>query len=61
LPFTPRREKKDNGGIMTRYRCFNCGKIVEVDTTKTGFKCPECGGKVFFMLRPTVAKKVKAR
>jgi DNA-directed RNA polymerase subunit RPC12/RpoP len=46
---------------MTLYKCFNCRKIVDIEINKQGFKCPECGGKIFFKLRPSTPKRIKAR
>ncbi|HLC97748.1 DNA-directed RNA polymerase subunit P [Candidatus Woesearchaeota archaeon] len=42
------------------YVCFDCGKHVEDEYTKTKVRCPYCGGKVLYKDRRTVTK-VKAR
>jgi DNA-directed RNA polymerase subunit RPC12/RpoP len=42
--------------------CFKCKKEHPDDLIeRSGFKCDECGGKVFFEKRPTMAKQVRAR
>ena len=42
------------------YVCFNCGKKVDAETTKTRVRCPYCGGKVLYKDRKTVVK-IKAK
>ncbi len=43
------------------YKCFNCGKEVEIDL-KTAKKiiCPYCGYRVLKKTRPKITKRVKA-
>jgi DNA-directed RNA polymerase subunit RPC12/RpoP len=43
------------------YRCWRCGKKVEIDSDKMGMKCPNCGCKIFYKERVTIAKKIRAR
>ncbi|MBT3836086.1 DNA-directed RNA polymerase subunit P [Candidatus Woesearchaeota archaeon] len=42
------------------YLCFDCGKKVDDEYTRTKVRCPYCGGKILYKDRRTVAK-VKAR
>ena len=42
------------------YLCFDCGKKVEDEYTKTKVRCPYCGGKILYKDRK-VPNKIKAR
>ena len=44
---------------MIQYKCFKCGKKINVNVLETRFLCPHCGSKIFFKPR-TKVKKVKA-
>ncbi len=52
--------RKVGGAATMYYVCFDCGKHVEDEYTKTKVRCPYCGGKVLYKDRRTVTK-VKAR
>ena len=49
-----------NKGVKMYYVCFDCGKKVGDEYTKTKVRCPYCGGKILYKDRRTV-NKVKAR
>jgi DNA-directed RNA polymerase subunit P len=42
------------------YKCSNCGKAVELGE-EGPVRCPFCGNKILFKVRPKVVKKLKAR
>lgn len=42
------------------YRCAGCGKITRV-LEGGGAKCPYCGARLLFKVRPEVVRRVKAR
>ncbi|MEK6881838.1 MAG: DNA-directed RNA polymerase subunit P [Nanoarchaeota archaeon] len=46
---------------MTTYKCFKCGKQFSAKSLEktTGFKCTNCGGKIFYKPR-TAVRKIKA-
>lgn len=46
---------------MTTYKCFKCGKQYTSKTLErsTGFKCANCGSKIFYKPRVAV-RKLKA-
>ncbi|GBE55516.1 MAG TPA: DNA-directed RNA polymerase subunit P [Euryarchaeota archaeon] len=41
------------------YRCGNCGKEVDLGKDDSA-RCPFCGYKILFKIRPQRAKRVKA-
>jgi DNA-directed RNA polymerase subunit P len=45
---------------MPQYRCGSCKRLVELDT-EGPVRCPFCGYKILYKIRPAVVKKVKAR
>jgi len=56
----PEKLIRSKGKIHMYYVCFDCGKKVEDEYTKTKVRCPYCGGKILYKDRRTV-NKVKAR
>lgn len=42
------------------YRCARCKKIVEIDPTLVGQRCPHCNSRAFYKERTSVAKHLKA-
>ncbi|KUO41963.1 MAG: DNA-directed RNA polymerase subunit P [Hadesarchaea archaeon YNP_N21] len=42
------------------YRCGNCDRTFE-KIEATGIRCPYCGYRILFKVRPDVVRKVKAR
>ena len=43
------------------YRCFNCGKDVEIDLrTAKKIICPFCGYRILKKKRPVMAKRINA-
>ena len=44
------------------YKCFNCGKDVDINL-KTAKKviCPHCGYRILIKVRPSIPRKVKAQ
>ncbi|RLG18243.1 DNA-directed RNA polymerase subunit P [Nanoarchaeota archaeon] len=45
---------------MTKYVCFYCGREIDPKELGKKIRCPQCGGKVLFKVRPKIIKKVKA-
>jgi len=43
------------------YTCHNCHREVTPDGLRTlpGVKCPYCGGRILYKVRPPVVKRVK--
>ncbi|MHA2352526.1 MAG: Rpo12/RPC10 RNA polymerase subunit family protein [Candidatus Thorarchaeota archaeon] len=43
------------------YVCHKCHKEVTAEGLKTlpGVKCPYCGGRILYKIRPPVVKRVK--
>ncbi|MBR9681622.1 MAG: DNA-directed RNA polymerase subunit P [Candidatus Altiarchaeota archaeon] len=46
---------------MGIYRCFKCGKRVDVDLRYERVRCPFCGYKILVKMRAPAVKTVKAR
>jgi DNA-directed RNA polymerase subunit RPC12/RpoP len=42
------------------WKCITCKRVVIIDTSRMGFACPYCNGKVFSKERPTTTRKIKA-
>ena len=57
----PQLDDRVHNGVGMMYKCFNCGKDVEI-SLKTAKKviCPHCGYRILIKARPKVAKVVKA-
>lgn len=46
---------------MPEYKCGNCGDVVEEPRDSSGsIQCPKCRHKIFFKVRQSVARTVKA-
>ena len=47
---------------MVEYKCLNCGEVTkETRSASSVIQCPKCDHKLFLKVRPSVARKVKAR
>lgn len=42
------------------YKCAKCG-ATKTEIGPTGLQCDQCGGKIFYKIRPNVKKTLKAR
>ncbi|HDR53476.1 MAG TPA: DNA-directed RNA polymerase subunit P [archaeon] len=49
------------GGLMGTYRCFKCGKRVDMDLRYERVRCPFCGYKILVKMRAPTVKTLKAR
>ncbi len=54
------QREKASGGPMT-YVCHFCHSEVTKEGLKQlpGVKCPHCGGRILYKIRPPVVKRVK--
>jgi len=46
---------------MVVYRCFQCGREVKPEHIKRKVRCPYCGCRILYKVRPNKVKVVKAR
>jgi DNA-directed RNA polymerase subunit P len=49
--------------IVMPYACGKCGKTVSLQGLESlpGVKCPYCGYRVLYKIRPPIVKKVKSQ
>ena len=60
FPSPLRKRHPEEEGILMTYRCGNCDRTFE-KIEATGIRCPYCGYRILFKVRPDVVRKVKAR
>ncbi len=36
---------------MTKYKCFNCEKVIKEEYVKKKIRCPYCGSKILYKPR----------
>jgi DNA-directed RNA polymerase subunit P len=48
---------------MPQYMCSNCRKIVDMKElfSLPGVRCPYCGYRILFKVRPQVVKEIKTK
>ncbi|HDJ94793.1 MAG: DNA-directed RNA polymerase subunit P [Thermoprotei archaeon] len=48
--------------ITVKYKCANCGRIIDAKDLDIlpGIRCSYCGSKVLYKIRPPKIKRVKA-
>lgn len=42
------------------YRCGECRELVELDL-EYGVRCPKCGFKILYKVRPEIVKRVRVK
>lgn len=42
------------------YRCAICKKAINIDVKLVGLQCDNCGSKIFYKMRPSIKRNLKA-
>ena len=48
--------------MAVKYKCANCGRIIDAKELEIlpGIRCPYCGAKILYKVRPPKIRRVKA-
>ncbi|RLG72728.1 MAG: DNA-directed RNA polymerase subunit P [Methanobacteriota archaeon] len=43
------------------YRCGGCKALVELDLEYGGVRCPKCGFRILYKVRPEIVKRIRVK